>query len=312
MTTPTVHKTGHNHAATMTAMRAQGSTYRHIRAALKVSYRDVEAVLGEGAQLRAEGFSHVDIGLLVGMPAGSVARLWKRPDPGHGRGFAATIRDMHALGGLVQQRAMQVDVLAEFLGIGTSHVYELIARLTDAEMLHPLMAVGAGPKWVVPTRAAGARVLGYRPKGWKPSRLWSIHGRAAAQARIALGATAFDAWESERQLRTRNSYRGAYPYDGRVAARDNLSQAVKVLVAPHPTRAQLMRTITTAGVQAHRDQCAHLLIVCAGPDVDATTRAARDSRRDNLSHLPDLHITVKALADLNSEHRSPNQRGNRQ
>ncbi|MEV6388535.1 hypothetical protein [Nocardia xishanensis] len=192
--------------------------------------------------------------------------------------FYATSRESRAIYALVQHRAMQPDVLAEFLGTGRNHVYEMLTRLRAGGMVHPLQKVSTGPKWIVPTRAAVARVFGHPMPDWQPSRLWCARGRAIAKARIALGATGFYAWHSDRELRYENEYRGAYPYDGGLTLGGALV-AVKVDVSnytpPSKLAETLVRTIRTAA-----DMGSGLLYVCAGdtePEtalrtIDALTR----------------------------------------
>lgn len=213
---------------------------------------------------------------------------------------ARTDREARAMDGLVQQRAMQVDVLAEFLGTGRNHVYELAATLQDAGLVHPLRRVSAGAKWIVPTRRAVTGYFGYSLPDWKPSRLWSVRGRAIARTRIALGAIAFDGWESERELRYRphsdTVHRGAYyPYDGRLprTGADGGPWAVKVDVTNYPTDAsRLVHRIYQAAERGAHDGCTRLLYIYGGALTRDTVCRAADAVAS------DLEFEAVSLGDL--------------
>lgn len=208
-----------------------------------------------------------------------------------------TNRETRAIDGLVQQRAMQVDVLAEFLGTGRNHAYELAKTLQQAGLVQPLLRVGAGPKWVVPTRRAVTGYFGYSLPDWKPSRLWSSRGRAIARTRIALRTTVFDGWESERELRYRpTAHRGAYyPYDGRtVRTSDNGGPcAVKVDVTNYGLDAsRLVHRIYHAAERGAHDGCTRLLFVYGGALTRDTVCRAADAVAS------DLEFEVVSLGDL--------------
>ncbi|WP_433624150.1 hypothetical protein [Nocardia sp. CA-120079] len=176
--------------------------------------------------------------------------------------FYATGRESRAIYALVQHRAMQPDVLADFLGTGRNHVYEMLTRLHNGGMVHPLTKISAGPKWIVPTRKAVAQVFGHSMPDWQPSRLWSARGRAIAQVRIALGATGWSDWESERELHYDNDHRGTYPYDGRLILGGALV-AVKVDTSNYTPPSKLAEILVRT-IRAAADPGSGLLYVCAG------------------------------------------------
>ncbi|MEU7140748.1 hypothetical protein ABZ942_14950 [Nocardia sp. NPDC046473] len=205
-----------------------------------------------------------------------------------------TDREARAMYGLVQQRAMQIDVLSQFLGTGRNHVYELLSDLQKAGLVHPLRRIAAGPKWAVPTRTAVTRFFGASRPDWRPSPLWSIRGRAIARTRIALGATAFDAWESERELSYRANYPRRYPYDGRVLRTDAVSRAVLVLGHRDTSGPDLARQVTRAGRRAVEDGCTELLLVHHAPADAPPVRTACDN-----APLPiTLALTIATLTAL--------------
>lgn len=205
-----------------------------------------------------------------------------------------TRRQTHALVGLVQQRAMQVDVLAEFLGTGRNHAYETAAALREAGMVHPPQKIGAGSSWIVPTRRAVTRHYGRPCSDWTPSRLWSIRGRAAARARIGLGATGWADWESERELRYNSAFPGAYPLDGIMRRTNGDDLAVRVLTRSDATVADLVHTLTRATDRAAHEQCTALLVVHSHPTGVAMVRTALAS-----ASLPvALGVTATSLEAL--------------
>ncbi|MFI6363178.1 hypothetical protein ACIBG0_10560 [Nocardia sp. NPDC050630] len=205
-----------------------------------------------------------------------------------------TQREDRALCGLVQQRAMQVDVLAEFLGTGRNHVYELAANFRTAGLVHPLRRIGAGPKWIVPTRRAVTWFFGHSRPDWQPSPLWSIRGRAVARTRIALGATAREEWESERELSYRAHHPRRYPYDGQVLRTDGVNEAVLVITTADTSAADLVQQATRAGQRAVDDRCARLLIVHTEPAGAALVRAAVTSAPLSVT-LGVTTVTLEAL-----------------
>ena len=204
-----------------------------------------------------------------------------------------TPRQTRALAGLVQQRAMPIDVFAEFLGCGSNRAYETAAALRGHGLARELTALGTGPKWVVPTRHAVTRYFGRSLPEWTPSPLWSVRGRAAAHARVILGATESGAWISERELALDCTERGAYPYDGQMVrtsnsfalrtSRDVASPvwAVRTDVARVSNSRQLVASLRTAVAQAENDGCTVVLWVCSGAHRPETVYAvAKDIRSD--------------------------------
>ncbi|MFD6159185.1 hypothetical protein ACFWF7_08480 [Nocardia sp. NPDC060256] len=192
------------------------------------------------------------------------------------RGEVRTDREARAMYALVQQRAIQVDILAELLGTGRNHVYELRDELESAGLVHPLVRVGPGPKWIVPTRTAVTRFFGTARPDWRPSPLWSVRGRAITRTRIALEATTFDAWESERELSYRAHHPRRYPYDGRTVRTDTVSRAVLVLGHRDTSGADLVHQIHRAGQFADEDGCTELLLVHHQPADLPAVRTACD------------------------------------
>ncbi|WP_435593342.1 hypothetical protein [Nocardia sp. bgisy118] len=214
-----------------------------------------------------------------------------------GRTAALRGRQFQALSGLVQQRAMQFDILGEFLNLGRSRTYEIVADLREACLVGESFSLGSGANWVVPTRRGVTRYFGRSLPDWTPSPLWSIRGRAAAKARVMLGAVAVEDWSSERELLLEHNWRGAYPYDGRMvrtanrfalhAAADWLVPvwAVKVDITRSPNPEQLMTALERAAAQAESDGCNTLLWMCAGAHHPDTVHTAANRVRANLSFV---------------------------
>ncbi|MGW0248959.1 hypothetical protein ACWDYH_20225 [Nocardia goodfellowii] len=211
-----------------------------------------------------------------------------------------TPRQTHAVCGLVQQRAMQVDVLAEFLGTGRNHVYELVSELRAGGLVHPLERVGSGPKWVVPTRRAISWYFGQSRPDWQPSPLWSARGRDIARARIALGATAVQAWESERELSYRTHHPTRYPYDGRLVRTDSAPAAVMVIARTEFGPADLARLVSRAGQRADTDGCTALLLVHSNADSTTVVRTAAEKA----SLPPTLAVGATTLDALTRDGRA--------
>ncbi|MFQ6226659.1 helix-turn-helix domain-containing protein [Nocardia sp. NPDC002869] len=181
-----------------TEMRAAGKSYRDIARRLGIPARKVEAVLGEIAALKASGHSQSEIGRVVGLPRTTVRDLLRsRTSP------QLTARKSSALSGLSDMSGMQLDVLAQFLGMSMNHTYVLVAELAQAKLVHPLKQVQPGAKWVYPTRDTAAQYLGWKPREWTPPLMYANHYRAVAQARIMLVGPDPDRWVSERVLRRR-------------------------------------------------------------------------------------------------------------
>ncbi|MFJ9365196.1 hypothetical protein ACIRRA_12350 [Nocardia sp. NPDC101769] len=202
---------------------------------------------------------------------------------------------MHALVGLTEMRGMQMDVLADFMGIGHAQVYDLANQLDAANTVRRIPAVQRGPKWVIPTRAAATWVLGWRPGDWQPAPNFATHCRAVARTRVALGARATDQWVCDRTLRHQQPGPGLYPYDGMLLRPDKPAVAVKVDTSAHLTGAQLTRRLNIVVRQAQQDECAEILYVCDGrltPDDVATVA------QQTLPDIPDLALRVTSLDHL--------------
>ncbi|MGW0248961.1 hypothetical protein ACWDYH_20235 [Nocardia goodfellowii] len=193
------------------AMRADGASYGAIRDELGISAKVVESVLGEVAALHAHGHTHAEIGDLVDLPRTTVQRLLRNTREARG-----TTRTTEATAFVVDMYGVQLDVLAEFLGIDISHASTLARQLrADRLMLPQLIAVQPGEKWLVPTRETAGSFLGWMPATlWRPPTKDAEHYRAVAQARIMLVGTDPHAWISERRLR----------HDAEVAARQSKSR----------------------------------------------------------------------------------------
>lgn len=196
-------------------LRADGACYQDIRDRLGLTAKDVEAVLGEVAALHEQGHTHGDIGDLVGLPRTTVRRLLaaKRERRSSARANAAAQL-------VVEMYGIQLDVLAELLGMDMPHVYELARQLrSDGLMLPALVEVQPGEKWLVPTKETAASYLGWVPRSlWKPPLKDAEHYRAVAMARAILAGSDVTAWVSERQLR----------HDAEVAARQSRSRTREV------------------------------------------------------------------------------------
>ncbi|MGW4720885.1 hypothetical protein [Nocardia sp. NPDC004260] len=206
-----------------------------------------------------------------------------------------TPRAARAMAAIVQHRAMQTDTLATFLGTGRNHVYELATALAAEGMVRPLMKVGAGPRWIVPTPAGLGWYFGRRVHDWQPSLLWSVHARAVIQTRIALGARAYDDWRSERDLHYDSGYRGRYPYD---AQWDHpaATGAVKVDTAAYLlTPSKLGEAVARVIGRARTDWCEGVLWVCNGAPPAASVRTTLDQRAH---HDDALAVAVVDFAEL--------------
>ncbi|MGW3278010.1 hypothetical protein [Nocardia rhamnosiphila] len=179
-------------------MRADGATYQDIRNALDITAKDIEAVLGEAAALHDQGHSHGDIGCRVGLPRTTVRRLLNDK-----RERRVTPRANTAAALVVDMYGIQLDVLAELLGMDLSHTRVLARQLrADGLMLPQLIAVQPGEKWLVPTKETAAGYLGWMPRTqWRPPVKDAEHYRAVAMARALLVGTDMTAWVSERHLR---------------------------------------------------------------------------------------------------------------
>ncbi|MBO0853598.1 MAG: hypothetical protein J2P18_07505 [Nocardia sp.] len=176
-------------------LRAAGLTYSEIRRTLGISLRQVEQHAGEGAALRAQGYSVAEIAAELGVPAGSMGRVLPGP-----RASELTERHTEVLAAASHMHGMQIDVLAEFLNVYESSAYAIARVLVDNG--HASMAkVQRGRAWLVPKRDVAARYLGWRPPEWVPSLMFAQHYRAVAQARVMLVGSDPQLWVSERVLR---------------------------------------------------------------------------------------------------------------
>ncbi|MFJ9367477.1 hypothetical protein ACIRRA_24060 [Nocardia sp. NPDC101769] len=217
-----------------------------------------------------------------------------------------THREVRALVGLAEMRAMQTDVLADYLQIGRSEVYRLARRLLDADLIHPLMEMQAGTKWVVPKPGTSAWALGWRTADWRPSPMWAEHYRAVAQTRVALEACASQQWMSERIMRHEAPGRGPYPYDGRLMRPDWQCVAVKVDTTRYLTPEEFSHRLHAIRDQARRDQCAELLYVCGGYIRPETAVA---TARRILRYESDLGFATVDLDSLITRRSSPKRSG---
>ena len=179
-------------------LRDHGASYREIAKTLDISFRKVEASLGEIAVLRDAGRSFGEIGRVVGLPRSTVHDI-----AGAARRLS-TERTQAALAGLSQMHGMQLDVLRLFLRMEKNHTYRLVKNLRESGFIYELEQVQPGEKWVVPTRVTAARYLGWRPKDWHPPLMFAEHYRAVAQARVMLVGSDPQLWVSERELRHRS------------------------------------------------------------------------------------------------------------
>ncbi|MFC8382453.1 hypothetical protein [Nocardia sp. NPDC057272] len=267
-------------------MRAGGDSYRDIRDQLGVSARIVEDALGEVAALAAMGRTQGDIADLVDLPRATVQRLLRanretRPNARHEQ-TARLIAEMYGL---------QVDVLAEFLGVDISGAHTLAKQLReDGLMLPKLIQVQPGEKWIVPTRDAASSFLGWTVHTtWRPPLKDAEHYRAVAMARALLVGMEPGAWISERQLRrdaelsaTRTRGRARYIghiHDGRflgVIEGHHGWYAVEVeLTAKSATNMdKALQGAINAARHAEPDALAGVLYLCRGDDVVRVVEAA--------------------------------------
>ncbi|WP_330183832.1 hypothetical protein OHB26_09505 [Nocardia sp. NBC_01503] len=179
-------------------LRDAGLTYAEIARTLEIPLSKVERCLGEAEALRAEGLTKTEIAAAIGIPYGSMGRLLPTKSSG-----AITERQNQVLAVTAEMRGMQVDLVAEFLGVGISTAYDIIRPLIRDGYLYPLTRVGQGKAWAVAKKEPAQRHLGWRPKDWTPSMMYANHDRAVAQARIMLVGSDPHRWVSERQLRHR-------------------------------------------------------------------------------------------------------------
>ncbi|MFJ9367663.1 hypothetical protein ACIRRA_25035 [Nocardia sp. NPDC101769] len=215
-------------------------------------------------------------------------------------------REVRAVVGLAEMRAMQLDVRGDYLALGRTQTYDLARKLLDADLIYPLIEVQAGAKWVVPKPRTSAWALGWRASDWRPSPMWAEHYRAVAQTRVALDACASHQWMSERIMRHEAPGRGPYPYDGRLMRPDWQCVAVKVDTTRYLTPEEFSHRLHAMRDQARRDQCAEVLYVCGGyvrPDT-AVAIARRVLRYES-----DLDFVAMDLDSLIAKHRGPKRSG---
>ncbi|MET7773000.1 hypothetical protein [Nocardia sp. NPDC005366] len=200
----------------------------------------------------------------------------------HTEPLALTPRDMRALAAIVQQRAIQADLLTALLGTTRTHASATLTRLRRADLVLPAKTVSSGLKWTVPTPKGVAEIYGRRLPDWTPSRAWCAYGRIATQIRIALGATDFDDWNSERDLRVlyrRGDDDGPlrrYPYDGRLVRTGGHGRwAVKIdTLDANASPTDVVTSLTRAAQRAELDGCTRLLYVCTGLHTPVAIRTA--------------------------------------
>jgi len=129
-------------------------------------------------------------------------------------------QDRTALPFLADMYGLQLDQLAELLGLNTRQTRALLARWVD-QKLAGSGTLSPGPPWVWLTRA-GLRAVGARYPAATPALPRLAHLRAVTAVRLALESAAayLDGgahWRSERRLRTAGG--------GRVGGRDHLPDA---------------------------------------------------------------------------------------
>lgn len=206
-----------------------------------------------------------------------------------------TTRQLHALSVLVQQRAMQVDTLAAFLGTGRNHVYELLTELRRLDLIEPgLVRVGGAPGggWIVPNQDASELYFGHRLRRWTPSRLWSVHGRAVNHVRLALGARDIGQWRPAHEIDLDNPGT-RYPGHGEWTTRRGNTVAVVVDTRRYTlTPSKLSETVHRTMHQVRTDWCTNLLWVCAG----ATTTAAVRTTIGAYQHQAGAHDGAQDVA----------------
>ncbi|MEV0363969.1 hypothetical protein [Nocardia fusca] len=300
-------------------MRAAGKSYRDIARRLGISARKVEAVLGEIAALRATGHSQSEIGRIVGLPRTTVQDLLRSRASGQ-----LTARKTAAVAGLADMHGMQIDVLAQFLGMSMNHTYVLVAELQQAKLVHPLKQVQPGAKWVYPTRDTAAQYLGWKPREWTPPLMYANHYRAVAQARIMLVGPDPDRWVSERVLRRRAEQQAAgggrgpvvlssgltpaagrpHVHDARFARRRRRGEFEWWALEVELTRKTVtaMDTALAGAVRALRDShaapepCVGLLYLCRSAAVMDGVNAAAERLPAELSSL-DFELSVLDFDD---------------
>ncbi|MFC8386742.1 hypothetical protein [Nocardia sp. NPDC057272] len=267
-------------------MRAAGDSYQDIRDQLGVTARTVENALGEVAELAARGRTHGDIADLVDLPRTTVRRLLS--DRKESRSNARYEQTAHLI---AEMYGVQVDVLADFLGIDIGHARSLARQLReDGLMLPKLIQVQPGEKWIVPTRDAASSFLGWEVRStWRPPLKDAEHYRAVAMARALLVGMEPGAWISERQLRReaelsapRTRGRARYIghiHDGRflgVIEGHHGWYAVEVeLTAKSATNMdKALQGAINAARHAEPDALAGVLYLCRGDDVVRVVEAA--------------------------------------
>lgn len=290
------------------SMRAAGDTYQDIRDTLGIAARDIEAVLGEVAELHAQGHTHGDIGDLVGLPRTTVQRLLR----GKGR-RRMSVRANTAAALVVDMYGIQLDVLADLLSMDLSHTRVLARQLQAAKLMLPdLIGVQLGEKWLVPTKETAGSYLGWMPRTqWLPPNKDAEHYRAVAMARAILVGSDISAWVSERQLRHdaesasyiggRRSREVGHIHDGRfLGVVDGTYGWWALEVELTQKNQQKMDLALQGAIRAARDADPEpmigLLYLCRGARVHRTVEAA-------MGRLPrELRNTIAfAFGDLDEE-----------
>ncbi|MFE3618083.1 hypothetical protein, partial [Streptomyces anulatus] len=270
-------------------MRAAGDSYQDIRDQLGVTARAVEDAIGEVATLHEKGRSHGDIGDLVGLPRTTVRRLLS--DKRESRPSARTNAAAELV---VDMYGMQVDVLAEFLGIDLGHARTLARQMRkDGLMLPQPIAVQPGEKWLVPTKDTASGYLGWEVRTtWRPPTKDAEHYRAVAMARAMLAGMDPHAWVSERRLRraaeldARQGRRSAarivgHIHDGRFLGVIDGTYgwwAVEVELTAKSTKNmdKALRGAVTAARHADPEPLSGVLYLCRGGDVFRVVCDAQD------------------------------------
>ncbi len=270
-------------------MRAAGDSYQDIRDQLGVPARAVEDALGEVATLAEQGRTQGDIADLVGLPRATVQRLirsGRQPRPNARANAAAEL--------IVDMYGMQLDILAEFLGMDMGHIPTLAKQLRTAGLMLPdLIAVQPGEKWLVPTQDTASSYLGWTVRStWRPPTKDAEHYRAVAMARAMLAGMDTHAWVSERRLRraaeldARQGRRTAarivgHIHDGRFLGVIDGTYgwwAVEVELTAKSTKNmdKALRGAITAARHADPEPLTGVLYLCRGGDVFRLVGDARD------------------------------------
>jgi hypothetical protein len=298
----------------ITGMWEDGATYADIRDKLGLTARQVEAVLGQAAALRAAGHSFTEIGRRIGLSRSTIQGLFltdKRQLSARANAVVEALAEMYG---------MQVDVLGWMFKMEPTHVYRLVRELRTHRLVVPqLIEVRKpGAKWVVPTGAAAASYLGWQPRTvWRPGARHAEHYRAVAQARVMLVGADPELWVAERYLRHAAEVRawkartrsgrgsataGAHIHDGRflgaVGGEFGWWALEVELTQKSTTNLDLaMRGAIQSARDAEPDPVTGLLYLCRGAGVLRAVGAAYDRLPIELARVP-----VKfAIGDFDEE-----------